>query len=121
MPDETKPAPEGGKRTGIAPGFSEADRLKAQETRKAKALAAAHFKRDWADSGVWDGLAKRKEIRLPLWGKAPTPRLLKRWHESLDTEPFKDVYGCSPSRLISLNPHTPLRAFVGQMLERANK
>jgi hypothetical protein len=94
-------------------------RAKAQEARKAKLAAAAHFKRDWLDSDHWDSLARTKEIRLPLWSKAPTPRFLKRWHETLDTEPFEAVYGCSPRRLIQLNPHTPLRAFVGQMLERA--
>ena len=94
-------------------------RSKAAAGRVAKAAAAAHFKRDWADSGVWDELAKARGIRLPLWSKQPTPRFLKRWHESLDTEPFEAVYGCSPRRLITLNPHTPLRAFVGHMLERA--
>lgn len=98
--------------------FNAEARAKALEARKAKLAAAAHFKRDWLDSGVWDEIAKAKELRLPLWSKAPTPRFLKRWHESLDTEPFEDVYGCKPARLIALNPHTPLRAFVGQMLER---
>ena len=99
--------------------LDEAARAKAQAGRKAALEAGAHFRRDWADSGLWDDLAKARGIRLPLWSKAPTPRFLKRWHESLDTEPFEDVYGCSPSRLITLNPHTPLRAFVGMMLERA--
>jgi hypothetical protein len=94
-------------------------RAKAQAGREAAKARAAHFKREWADSGLWDELAKAKGTRLPLWSKATTPRFLKRWHESLDTEPFEAVYGCSPSRLISLNPHTPLRAFVGMMLERA--
>lgn len=95
------------------------NRAKAQAGREAAKERAAHFKRDWLDSGVWDDLAKARGIRLPVWSKAPTPRFLKRWHETLDTEPFEAVYGCSPSRLITLNPHTPLRAFVGQMLERA--
>ena len=93
-------------------------RAKAQAARKAAQEAAAHFKRDWLDSGLWDELAKARGIRLPLWSKVPTPRFLKRWHETLDTEPFEAVYGCSPSRLIALNPDTPLRAFVGMMLER---
>jgi hypothetical protein len=93
-------------------------RAKAQAGRKAALEAAAHFKRNWLDSGVWDELAKAKGIRLPVWSKAPTPRFLKRWHETLDKASFEDVYGCSPSRLITLNPHIPLRAFVGMMLER---
>jgi hypothetical protein len=120
MPNDSNSDTKGSNRTGIAPGFTEEDRLKAQETRKAKAAAAAHYKRDWLDSGLWDELAKARGIRLPLWSKVPTPRFLKRWHESLDTEPFEAVYGCSPSRLITLNPDTPLRAFVGMMLERAS-
>ena len=99
--------------------FDEESRKKAQEARKANAIAAQHFKRDWLDSDLWDSLAKSKGIRLPLWSKAPTPRFLKRWHETLDKVPFEVVYGCSPKRLITLNPHVPLRAFVGQMLERA--
>lgn len=98
--------------------FNEETRKKAQAARKAAIAASQHFKRNWLDSDLWDSLAKSKGIRLPLWSKAPTPRFLKRWHETLDTEPFEAVYGCSPSRLITLNPHTPLRAFVGQMLER---
>jgi hypothetical protein len=93
-------------------------RQKAQEARAAKVAAGAHLKKDWLDTEHWDRLAKAKEIRLPLWSKPPTPRLLKRWHQRLDREPFEAVYGCSPSRLIQLNPHTPLRTFVGQMLER---
>ena len=99
--------------------FTAEDRKKAQESRKAAIAAAQHYKRDWLDSAVWDELAKSKGIRLPVWSRSPTPVRLKRWHESLDKVPFAVVYGCSPSRLIALNPHTPLRAFVGQMLERS--
>ena len=92
-------------------------RSKAAAGRAAKAAAAAHFKRDWADSGVWDELAKARRIRLPLWSKQPTPRLLKRWAKRLDKVPFEAVFGASPSRIIKLNPRTSLRAFVGMMLE----
>lgn len=98
--------------------FTEADKIKAAEGRKAKIAASQHYKRDWLDSEHWDRLAKSLGRRLPVWSKAPTPRFLKRWHESLEEVPFEVVYGCSPSRLIALNPHVPLRAFVGQMLER---
>lgn len=100
--------------------FTPEDRAKAQAARKAAVAASQHFKRDWLDSDHWDSLAKAKGVRLPVWSKAPTPRFLKRWHETLDKVPFQDVYGCSPNRLIALNPHQPLRAFVGQMLERAS-
>lgn len=103
------------------PTFTSEDRAKAKAAREAALAASQHYKRNWLDSDIWDSLAKTKGLRLPLWSKAPTPRFLKRWHESLDTEPFQDVYGCSPRRLIDLNPHTPLRAFVGMMLERAQQ
>ena len=99
--------------------FSAESRRKAQATRAANIAASQHYKRDWLDSVVWDALAKAKGIRLPVWSKAPTPIKLKRWHGTLDKVPFRDVYGCTPRRLIALNPHVPLRAFVGQMLERA--
>ena len=98
--------------------FTPEMRAKALEARKAKAAIPSPYRRNWLDSGLWDELAKAKGIRLPVWSKAPTPRKLKQWHERLENEPFEVVYGCSPSRLISLNPRTPLRAFVGQMLER---
>lgn len=94
-------------------------RAKALAARKAKVEAGAHYRRDWLDSVLWDSLAQKRGIRLPQWHRAPTPRLLKRWHESLDKDPFETVYGCKPVRLIALNPRMPLRAFVGQMLERA--
>jgi len=76
------------------------NRAKAQAGREAAKERAAHFKREWLDSGLWDDLAKAKGIRLPLWSKAPTQRFLKRWHESLDTEPFEAVYGL-PQETIS--------------------
>ena len=98
--------------------FTPEMRAKAIEARKANIAASQHFKKEWADSELWDGIAKARGLRLPVWNKAPTPRILKRWHESLEKTPFQEVYGCSPSRLIALNPHIPLRAFVGQMLER---
>ena len=92
----------------------------AKKSRQALAAAIANspYRRDWMDSPTWDSMAQKRGIRLPMWHKGPTPRLLKRWHERLDKEPFEHVYGCSPSRLIALNPPTPLRAFVGMMLER---
>lgn len=104
---------------------------------RAAALAARRravrdnpFRRDWMDSGLWDELAKTHGVRLPQWHRPPTPRKLKQAHESLEKvrlqgisvgqapEPFEAVYGCSPAKLIKLNPTMPLRAFIGQMLER---
>lgn len=90
---------------------------KAQEARRA-ALASNRYRRDWLDALRWVSLAQKRGIRLPQWYLAPTPRKLKRWHESLDKEPFEAVYGCKPAQLIALNPGMPLRAFIGQMLER---
>ena len=98
--------------------FTAEQRAKSREARK-KAIAENHFKTDWIDARLWAFEASKRGLRLPMWHKAPTSRLLRKWHESLDAEPFEAVYGCSPSRLIALNPRTPLRAFVGWMLERA--
>lgn len=98
-----------------------------------KAIAENPFRRNYLDSGVWDELAKTHGIRLPQWHRPPTPRKLKRWHETLEKvrflaipegkrpdapDAFVDVYGCSPAKLIKLNPTMPLRAFIGQALER---
>ena len=99
--------------------FTKAMRDKAQASRAAKAAAMQHYKRDWLDSPLWEELARLRGIRLPVWNRIPTSRALKTWHASLDKVQFEVVYGCSPKRLISLNPLVPLRAFVGQMLERA--
>lgn len=93
-------------------------RAKAQAARKAK-VANNPYRKDWLEAEYWALLASERGIRLPQWHIAPTPRKIKRWHESLDKTPFQEVYGCSPSRLIELNPTMPLRAFVGQMLELA--
>jgi hypothetical protein len=96
-------------------------RAAAAEARRAAIQAGAHYRRDWADLAVWDALAKTRGIRLPRWYTAPTSRALKTWHRRLDNEPFEAVYGCKPSRLIELNATMPLRAFIGQMLERGGK
>ena len=98
--------------------FTKEMREKAIASRAANLVAAQHYKRDWLDSDLWDSLAKTRAIRLPVWSKAPTPSKLNRWHSRLDKETFRHVYGASAKRLIELNPHVPLRAFVGQMLER---
>jgi len=68
---------------------------------------------------MWELEAKKRGIRLPAWYVAPTPRKLKTACQSLVKVPFETMFGCSPSKLIELNPNTPLRAFIGQMLELA--
>jgi hypothetical protein len=101
----------------MSQNFTPEARAKALEARKA-AVANNPYRKDWLDAVYWDSLAQKRGIRLPQWHRAPTPRLLKRWHESLEKTPFEEVYGCKPAKLIELNPKTPLRAFIGQMLER---
>lgn len=98
--------------------FDAEHRRKALDARRAKVAAGAHFRRNWLDSGLWDELAKKAGIRLPQWHVPPTGHALKKWHRILDKEPFEAVFGCQPKRLMALNPGHPLRAFVGQMLER---
>ena len=100
--------------------FDAETRAKAAQGRRDAIAAAQHFKRNWLDSATWEKLAQTRGIRLPQWWSRPTPARLKRWHRTLDKVPFAIVYGASPTSLIALNPHVPLRAFVGQMLERAS-
>jgi hypothetical protein len=45
---------------------------------------------------------------------------LKTWARTAGNLDFAAVFGCSPSRLIELNPRAPLRAFIGWMLEAAS-
>ena len=99
------------------PVISQEARAKALAARKA-AVANNPYRVDWLEAEYWTLLASELGIRLPQWHIAPTARKLKQWHESLEKAPFEEVYGCKPARLIALNPSMPLRAFVGQMLER---
>lgn len=108
--------------------FTPESRAAALAARKL-AVAKSPYRRNWLDSTLWDELAKKHRVRLPQWHRPPTARKLKQAHESLekvrlagipeaDPTPFETVYGCSPARLIKLNPTMPLRAFIGGMLER---
>lgn len=91
----------------------------AADSRRASIAAGARFRRDWLDAERWAELAKSRGLRLPQWHTAPTPRTLKTAARSLGNLDFQAVFGCSPSRLIELNPAAPLRAFIGWMLEEA--
>ena len=103
------------------PMFDETVRKKAHASRKARIEAGARFRRDWLDAPTWDLLAARRGLRLPQWHIPPTPRkLILTWLALSKSASFADVFGCSPKRLIELNPTTPLRAFIGQMLEQAS-
>lgn len=101
--------------------FTEADRLAGQAARTAKvaAMRAAtrHYKKDWLDENWWVDLASARRIRLPPLYVPATERSLQKWARKLSKTPFAEHFGCSPAGLIRRNPKTPLRAFVGQMLE----
>jgi hypothetical protein len=75
------------------------------------------YKKDWMDAEWWLSLAAERGIRLPPWYVPATPANLRKWARKLRRTPFPEHYGCSPAGLIRRNPKTPLRAFVGQMLE----
>ena len=75
------------------------------------------YKKDWLDAQWWQSLASARGVRLPPWYAPATESKLKSWARRLDKTPFSDHFGCSPAGLIRRNPKTPLRAFVGQMLE----
>jgi len=92
-------------------------RRRAVEARKAKIAAGANLRRDWMDADYWDEAARARGIRLPAWWVIPTRNALNSWHRRLLSGHFSDTFGCKPDRLIDLNPRTPLRVFVGIMLE----
>lgn len=94
-------------------------RARAVEARRAAIQAGAHYRRDWADSELWDQLAKSHGLRLPQWHRPPTARALKTAARNLGNLDFQAIFGCSPSRAIKLNPKAPLRAFIGWLLEAA--
>jgi len=101
--------------------LTDADRNAARATRHAnrRAMIAAtkDYKLVWLDEGYWLELAQKRGIRLPPMYAPATPTKLQSWARKLSKTPFVEYFGCSPQRLIALNPKTPLRAFVGQMLE----
>src|SRR4249919_2867151 len=101
--------------------FTEAERKAGQAARQSKrrAMIAAtqHYKLDWMDEENWLLLSKSRGIRLPPMYVLATEKGLKKWARKLDKTPFPEHFGCSPGELIRKNPKTPLRAFVGQMLE----
>lgn len=101
--------------------FTEAERKAGQAARQAKrrAMIAAtqHYKKDWLDENYWLVLANSRGLRLPPMYTPATEVKLKSWARRLSKTPFAEHFGCSPTELIRKNPKTPLRAFVGQMLE----
>jgi hypothetical protein len=99
--------------------FTAEHRQAAAEARRAAIDAGSRFRRDFAGAINWEKLAPERGIRLPAWWIAPTAAALKKHFKRLVDGRFRDVYGCSPARLIELNPDWPLRAFVGVMLESA--
>lgn len=101
----------------FTPEEQQAAREKAAARVREMQAQTKDFKKDWLDAEWWLTLAAKEGIRLPPWYAPATPNKLKSWARKLGKTPFAEHYGCSPARLISLNPKTPLRAFVGQMLE----
>ena len=98
--------------------FTPEMREKAKLARAAQvAYAAAQYKQKWLDMGWWEELAQKRGIRLPGPSARLTPGKLNSWAKRLDKPPIRTLWGCTAAELIALNPRTPLRAFVGQMLE----
>jgi len=100
--------------------FTEDMRRKARETRAAQAAyAAAQYKHKWLDEPLWLELAEKRGFRLPGPSAKLTPGKLNSWARKAAESTVSELFGCSGKRLMELNPRTPLRAFVGQMLEMA--
>mgnify|MGYP001597681073 FL=1 len=101
--------------------FTAADRLAARQAKQARRatelVATQHHKLHWLDESWWLALAKERVIRLPPLHRPTTVAGLRKWAKTLRKTPFSEHFGCSPRKLIELNPRVPLRAFVGQMLE----
>lgn len=101
--------------------FTEEQRKEGQKAKEIKRqqmkLATKDYKKDWLDENWWVDLATLRGIRLPPSYVPATPQSLRKWAKKLSRTPFSEHFGCSPQGLIDRNPKTPLRAFVGQMLE----
>lgn len=95
----------------------EAGQKAREEKRKAMQVQTKDYKKDWLDDNFWVDLANLRGLRLPPMYMPATVGGLKKWARKLDRNPFVEYFGCSPKRLIEINPKVPLRAFVGQMLE----
>lgn len=73
------------------------------------------------DSEEWDHLAKLHGIRLPQWHTPPTPGGIRRYLKRLGISVPDYLHIANESNLrecARLNPHWPLRAFVGMLLEQ---
>ena len=122
---------DGGKQRRVPPQSTPEQRARAQAARRASIQAGKRFRQDFLEAPRWTRLATAAGRRLPAWHIAPTPRrlaltftLLLRAKQGSETpvkagQPgtFADLFGCTPARLIALNPDWPLRALVGLMLE----
>ena|SRR5689334_2430368 len=101
--------------------FSDAELVAAREALERKRaemrIQTKDYKKDWLDENWWLDLAKSRGFRLPPMYVPTTVKGLKKWARKLGKTPFLEHFGCSPKGLIDRNPKTPLRAFVGQMLE----
>ena len=102
--------------------FTLEQRKAAQDELKRKIEEGkAKYRRDFADSEVWDDLAKEYGIRLPDWWQAPEPKQMARYLRKLMITKKQYLEACGEGSQLEdfarLNPEFPLRAFVGNILE----
>lgn len=109
------------KGTLLPRAFTAEERAAAQERAKANRRAnAAKFRRDFADEGEWERLAKARGMRLPIWTLAPTPGNMRKWLRKTGWTGAQYLEWAGEKTLSDFakrNPDWPLRAWVGLVLE----
>lgn len=106
--------------------FTAEDRIASAAARaEKKAHAAAHLRSDFLDAEEWERLARVYSVRLPQWAAPCTTASMERWLRKVGiaVTAYKEWGNFKAMEdFPRLNPHWPLRAFVGLMLEeRARK
>ena len=95
---------------------------KAQEAKKAKMLFAEQsLKLDWGDESHWKELAKKLNVKMPVWYHPNTNvKFLKRLFKKvgIDIKEYVQDMGYSTlTKMMQDNPHMPAYAEYGFALE----
>lgn len=102
--------------------FSPEDRARGQEARRLanQARAESLLRRDFADSNLWEDLAREAKVRLPQWGDPPTPGRMRRFLGRVGMTVPEYLERAGERTLADFaraNPDWPARAWAGIILE----